>query len=48
MKLGGGVRYAVKAHHNGHNLSVETDMLSRFVYEQDALQVLGLYGDPPN
>ena len=45
VELGGRVWYPVKAHHNGHNLFIETDMLSLFVYEPYALQVLRL-GDP--
>jgi len=32
----------MKAHHSGHNVSVETVTLSRFVEEQDALNGLGL------
>ena len=31
VKLGGRVRYPVKAHHTGHNLLIETDTLSLFV-----------------
>ena len=31
FELGGRVWYPVKAHHNGHNLSFETETLSRFV-----------------
>ena len=38
----------MNAHHNGHNLSLETVTLSCFVYEQDALQVLGLGEATPN
>ena len=38
----------MKAHHNGHTLSFETVTLSCFVYEQDALQVLGLGEATPN
>ena len=32
----------MKAHHSGHNVSVETVTLSGFVEEQDALNGLGL------
>jgi hypothetical protein len=47
--VGGRVWYPVKAHrNNGHNLSIETDMLSRFIYEQNAWQILGLGTRPPN
>ena len=45
VELGGRVWCRVKAHHNGHNLSVETDTLSSFVQEPYAWQVMGL-GDP--
>ena len=31
VELGGRVWYPVKAHHNGHNFSIYTDTLSRFV-----------------
>ena len=31
VELVGGVWYREKAHYNGHNLSIETDTLSRFV-----------------
>ena len=31
VELGGRVWYLMKAHHNGHNMSIETNTLSRFV-----------------
>ena len=40
MELGGRVWYPVKAHHNAHNLSIETETLSLSVYEPIALQIL--------
>jgi len=46
VELGGRVWYHVKAHHNGHNLSIENETLSRFVSEQDAVQVFGLVTRP--
>ena len=33
VELGGGVWYPARAHHNGHNLCIEIDTLSRFVQE---------------
>ena len=47
VELGCRTWYHVKAHHNGHNLSIETETLSSFVLEQDAVQIL-LGGPSPN
>ena len=40
VELGGRVWYYWKALHNGHNLSIDTEMLSLFVYEPIAIQIL--------
>ena len=45
VELGGRLCYNMKAHHNGHNLSTETETLSCFVYDQYTLQMLQLW-DP--
>ena len=47
MKLRGRVWYPVKAHHNAHNLSIETETLSLSVNESIALQIL-LRGTVPD
>ena len=47
VELGGRVWYPVKAHHNGHNLSITTETLSLSVYEPIAIQIL-LGGPSPN
>ena len=46
VELGGLVWYPVKAHHNGHNLSIITETLSLSVYEPIAIQIL-LMGTVP-
>ena len=38
VELGGRVWYPVKAHHNGHNLSIISETLSVSVYEPIAIQ----------
>ena len=40
VELGGREWYLVKAHHGGHNLSIETETLSLSVYEPIAIQIL--------
>ena len=47
VELEGRVWYQVKAHHNAHNLSIETETLSLSVYEPIALQILRGGGDRP-
>jgi len=37
VELGGRVWYPVKAHHNAHNMSIETETLSLSAYEPMAL-----------
>ena len=47
VELEGRVWHPVKAHHNGHNLSIQTETLSLSVYEPIAIQFCS--GDsPPN
>ena len=45
-RTGDRVWYPVKVHHNGHDLSTETETLSLSVYEPIAMQIL-LGGSPP-